>query len=629
MKLIISFATVLLFAMVLHAQNENPCLIVRADDMGSSQASNIACIKAYKNGIVTSVEVMAVGPWFPQAVKLLNENPGLDVGLHLVITSEWDNVKWRPLTYCPGLVDKNGYFFPRMTPDKNYPGQSIAENKWNKAEIEQEFRAQIELALRNIPHISHLSGHMGATDFNGEVAEITIRLAEEYNLTHVDGNLPAYFSRAENPAPSSGKNLADARPVNQILNAGYKGAHGTQKEKTGSFIAMLNTLEKGKTYVFIDHPAVNTEEMQDVYHIGYDDVAVDRQGVLDLFTSERIRQTLAEKRIELVSYNAVTKALPRSTPEAEGFSPAAFTGYLKAVKESGQEMHSVMVLRHGKVVAEKWFEGHGPAVPHVMHSVSKTFTATAIGFAVTEKRLTVSDKVVSFFPDDLPAEISPYLADLEIRDLLTMSVGHEKDPSDAIRKGAGSWEKLFLATPIKFEPGTKFVYNSLATYMLSAIVQKVTGEKVIDYLYPRLFRPLGITGAEWETSPSGVNNGGWGLHIKTEDMAKMGQFFLQKGNWQGKQLLPESWFEEATTAHITQPPVWFPKKGNPKESDWVQGYCYQMWRCRNNAYRADGAVGQFIIVIPEKDAVVVTTANLNDMQKEINLIWKHILPAFK
>jgi CubicO group peptidase (beta-lactamase class C family) len=188
---------------------------------------------------------------------------------------------------------------------------------------------------------------------------------------------------------------------------------------------------------------------------------------------------------------------------------------------------------------------------------------------------------------------------------------------------------MFLALPIEHKPGTKFVYNSLATYMLSAIVQKVTGEKVIDYLYPRLFRPLGIVGAKWEVSPTGINTGGWGLYIKTEDMAKMGQFTLQKGKWNGKQLLPTAWFDEATAAHITQPPVWFPAGGDVKDSDWVQGYGYQLWRCRHNAFRADGANGQFIIVLPEKDAVIVTTANITDMQGEINLIWDNLLPALK
>jgi CubicO group peptidase (beta-lactamase class C family) len=262
-----------------------------------------------------------------------------------------------------------------------------------------------------------------------------------------------------------------------------------------------------------------------------------------------------------------------------------------------------------------------------MHSVSKTWTSTAVGFAVQEGRLKVSDKVIKYFPDDLPAKVTPWLADLEIRDLLTMSVGHATEPSVNRGEPGLSWEKIFLAHPIDFEPGTKYLYNSMATYMVAAILQKVTGQTVLDYLYPRLLRPLGVTGAVWETSPSGVNCGGWGLHIKTEDMAKLGQFYLQKGKWNGRQLLNEAWFEEATKAHITQPPQWFPEDGNPLESDWVQGYGYQIWRCRHNAFRADGAVGQFIIVIPDKDAVVVTTANIKDMQGEINLIWEHLLPA--
>lgn len=613
-----------------------PRLIVRADDMGSSQAANGASLRSFTNGIITSIEVMAIGPWFPEAVAMLNENPGIDVGLHLVLTSEWDNIKWRPLTSCPGLTDQNGYFFPKIFPDKHYPGQSVVENKWTPEEVEREFRAQIELALRNIPRISHLSGHMGSTVFDPSVAEITARLAEEYHLPAVDSRMMAYFNqvsgnKGETPEKGDsgvkGKSVAPGLEVPEINFAGFIGPHATQKEKTESFIAMLNTLERGKTYLFVEHPAYNTPEMQAVHHIGYEDVAVDRQGVADLFTSERVKQVIGERGISLVSYNAVTKALPRSTPEAEKVDPRGISDYFGAVKQSGQELHSVMVLRHGKVVAERWFHGHGPAIPHVMHSVSKTWTSTAVGFAVQEGRLKVSDKVIKYFPDDLPAKVTPWLADLEIRDLLTMSVGHATEPSVNRGEPGLSWEKIFLAHPIDFEPGTKYLYNSMATYMVAAILQKVTGQTVLDYLYPRLLRPLGVTGAVWETSPSGVNCGGWGLHIKTEDMAKLGQFYLQKGKWNGRQLLNEAWFEEATKAHITQPPQWFPEDGNPRESDWVQGYGYQIWRCRHNAFRADGAVGQFIIVIPDKDAVVVTTANIQDMQGEINLIWEHLLPA--
>lgn len=628
MKRIFSFLLILQLVLSAYSQ-QAPRLVVRADDMGSSQAANAASMRSFTNGIITSIEVMAIAPWFPEAVTLLNDNPGIDVGLHLVLASEWDNIKWRPLTSCPGLTDKNGYFLPKIFPDKNYPGQSVVESKWTPEEVEKEFRAQIELALKNIPRISHISGHMGSTAFDPRVAAITARLAEEYHLPSVDARMMSYFSREsgdKTPEGDAGKAAASSFALNF---AGFAGPHASQQEKITSFTAMLNTLEKGKTYVFVEHPAFNTPEMQAVHHIGYEDVAVDRQGVFDLFTSERVKQIIGARGIELVSYNEVVKSLPRSTPEAENVNPAGISDYFAAVKESGQELHSLMVLRHGKVVAEKWFEGHGPAIPHVMHSVSKTWTSTAVGFAVQEGLLKVSDKVIKYFPEDVPAKVTPWLADLEIRDLLTMSVGHATEPSLNRSEPELSWEKVFLAHPIDFEPGTKYLYNSMATYMVAAILQKVTGQTVLDYLYPRLLRPLGVTGAFWETSPSGVNCGGWGLHIKTEDMAKLGQFYLQKGEWNGKQLLNQAWFEEATRAHITQPPQWFPKDGDASQSDWVQGYGYQVWRCRHNAFRADGAVGQFIIVIPEKDAVVVTTANIQDMQGEINLIWDHLLPAMR
>lgn len=591
-------------ALALYVQPGPARLIVRGDDMGFSHASNIACLDTYQNGIETSVEVMVVTPWFPQTVQMLKENPGLDVGLHLAITSEWDNLKWRPLTHCPSITSPEGYFFPMIWPNPNYPGQAIMENDWKLEEIEQEFRAQIERTLQQIPHLSHLSGHMGCMNFDPRVSEMVRRLAAEYPLADI----------STDPVGDYG-----------IYYVTYDGPKKTYAEKEASFIRMLDQLEKGKTYLFLDHPALDNAEMQAVHHIGYEDVATDRQGVTDLFTSEKIKMAIRERGIELLNYNEVTKALPRSSPEAEGLSSDAVEQYLKAVQASGQELHSLMVLRNGKVIAEHWLGEHAPDKNHVMHSVSKTFTATAIGFAVAEGRLKVSDKVLSFFSDDLPAEIPPYLAELEIRHLLTMTVGHDTDPANSIRNQDSSWERLFLAAPITHQPGTKFVYNSLATYMLSAIIQKISGEKLLDYLYPRLFRPLGIVGAEWTSSPTGVNSGGWGLYIKTEDMAKMGQFMLQKGRWNDRQLLPEAWFEEAATAFSTQAPVWVTPEMDAKASDWVQGYGYQLWRCRHNAFRADGAEGQFIIVIPDKNAVIVTTAKINQMQEEINLIWQHLL----
>jgi len=210
--------------------------------------------------------------------------------------------------------------------------------------------------------------------------------------------------------------------------------------------------------------------------------------------------------------------------------------------------------------------------------------------------------------------------------LLTMSVGHDEDPTGHVRTGGTDWAETFFEQPIVNEPGTSFLYNSLATYMASAIVQKVSGQKIIDYLQPRLFEPLGIEGIDWEVSPSGVNTGGWGLRVKTEDMAKLGQLYLNKGVWNGQQILPKSWVEEATKEHIKQAP------DAPQEtidsSDWLQGYGYQFWRTRHNAFRADGAFGQFIIMLPELDAVVVYTSETPDLQNQINLVWEYLLPAF-
>ena len=323
----------------------------------------------------------------------------------------------------------------------------------------------------------------------------------------------------------------------------------------------------------------------------------------------------------------VTNSLPRSTPEAEGVSSEAIITFLDSAATSRHEFHSFMFLRHGKVIAEGWWDPYKPDLRHTLYSTSKSFTSTAVGFAVSEKLLTVNDKVISFFPDQLPDSVSPFLADMTVKDLLTMSAGQSPEPTNAIRSSGPDWVKSFLAYPVTSDPGTTFLYNSMATFMLSAIIQKVTGEMLIDYLKPRLFGPLGIEGMEWEISPDGYNTGGWGLLLKTEDMAKFGQLYLQKGMWNDRQVIPAGWVEEATTFKIDQAPDALQSKKD--SSDWMQGYCYQFWRCRNNAFRADGAFGQFIIVMPEKDAVIAITSESPDMQDEINMVWKYLLPAMK
>ncbi|HTE24106.1 serine hydrolase domain-containing protein, partial [Flavitalea sp.] len=318
--------------------------------------------------------------------------------------------------------------------------------------------------------------------------------------------------------------------------------------------------------------------------------------------------------------------LPRSTPEAQGVSSVAITAFLDAVSKSRNELHGFVFVRHGKIIADGWSKPYADSLKHTMYSTSKSFTSTAIGFAVSERKLTVNDKVISFFPEDLPANPGSFLKNLTVKHLLTMTVGHPNDPTGAIIPKAG-WVKSFLATPIADTPGTKFLYNSMATFMLSAIIQKVTGEKVIDYLEPRLFKPLGINNKDWETNPEGINVGGWGLRIRTMDMAMLGQLYLQKGKWNGNQVLPASWVDEASTAHIIQDRS--ATQEQRSNSDWLQGYGYQFWRSRYNSFRADGAFGQYILIFPELDAVIAITSETPDMQDELNLVWKYIYPAMK
>jgi len=316
--------------------------------------------------------------------------------------------------------------------------------------------------------------------------------------------------------------------------------------------------------------------------------------------------------------------LPHSTPEAEGVSSAQIVKFLNAMSSGTHEMHSFIMLRHGKVIAQTWWSPYDSALQHTEYSVSKTFTSTAIGFAVQEKILSVDDRVVHFFPDKLPTEVSNKLYNLKIRHLLSMSVGHQEDPTFRISLQEDDWAKAFLATPLTYEPGEKFVYNSMATYMLAAIVERATGKKLLDYLTPRLLTPLGIRQADWESDPMGTTVGGWGLRVKTMDLAKLGQLYLMNGKWGEKQVLSPDWVAEASRAHIYQD--YGDKKFLRDSSDWHQGYGYQMWRSRHG-YRADGAFGQYILILPGEDVVIAINSETSDMQAELNMIWKYLLPA--
>lgn len=310
--------------------------------------------------------------------------------------------------------------------------------------------------------------------------------------------------------------------------------------------------------------------------------------------------------------------LERTSPESQGIGSAALSRLLDYFAEHDLEIHSLMVLRRGRVVAEGWWYPYSADRPHSLYSLSKSFTSTAIGFAVQEGLLTVEDLVCDFFPDKLPEKVSPNLAKMRVKHLLSMSTGHEEDPTGRVMS-TDDWVKAFLSLDVEQEPGTLFVYNTAGTYMLSAILHKLTGESLIDYLTPRLFEPLGIVGATWEKCPQGISTGGFGLSIKTSDIAKFGQFYLQRGVWNGKQLLNAEWIDEATKKQIYS---------GPNEAiEWTQGYGYQFWRCRHGAYRGDGAFGQFCVVIPEHEVVVAITAGTNDMQGVLNGLWDILLPA--
>lgn len=323
--------------------------------------------------------------------------------------------------------------------------------------------------------------------------------------------------------------------------------------------------------------------------------------------------------------------LPRAeTPDSVA---VAMEGFFRQAAQDSMDIHSVMIVKDGQVIYSHWQSQGADSVPHVLHSVSKTFTATAVGLAISEGKMALTDKVVSFFPDRLPKEQSDNLKAMTVRDLLTMSCGHDVEPSFRNAKdGEQDWVTAFLAHPVVHEPGTFYLYNSLGTYMLSAIVQQVTGEKIVDYLTPRLFEPLHIDKPKWEESPQGINCGGWGLWLKTEDLAKMGQLLLQKGEWNGQQLIPAEWVAEMSKKQVESinPGTRMEEaegKGMTKEtSDWMQGYGYQMWRCRPGCFRADGARGQYIIVVPDKNAVIAITSDVEDLQGELNLVWERILP---
>ena len=313
-------------------------------------------------------------------------------------------------------------------------------------------------------------------------------------------------------------------------------------------------------------------------------------------------------------------SFPRSTPEAQGIASSAIAAFLDEAEQKIDALHSVVIVRHGSVVAEGWWAPYAAAEPHMMYSLSKSFTSTAVGLAVAEGRLRVDDPVLGFFPDLAPADPGANLKAMRVVDLLTMTAGHHtEDIQNFPYASDDNVVGKFMSLPVAHKPGTFFVYNTPASYMLSAIVQKVTGQTVLDYLQPRLFEPLGITEPAWEASKQGVSMGGFGLSIRTEDIARFGQLYLQRGQWRGRQLVPATWVHQATSRQVSN--------GSAPTSDWEQGYGYQFWRSRHGFYRGDGAHGQFCLVLPQHDTVIAITAGTRDMASVMNLVWDRIVPA--
>jgi CubicO group peptidase (beta-lactamase class C family) len=314
--------------------------------------------------------------------------------------------------------------------------------------------------------------------------------------------------------------------------------------------------------------------------------------------------------------------LPRSLPEEQGIRSTAVSAFLDRIKNLNIELHSMMLLRYGHVVAEGWWSPYRPELPHMLFSLSKSFTATAIGLAVSEQLLSLEDKVVSFFPDESPAEPGDNLAQMNISHLLMMGTGHTMDTmTDMLQSHDGNWVRAFLQLPVEKVPGSYFLYNTGATYMLSAILQKVTSQTLLEYLGPRLFTPLGIKDPTWESCPHGINIGGYGLNLTTEDIAKFGQLYLQQGQWNDRQILSREWVAAATSKQIAN------GDGSPDSGEWSQGYGYQFWNCRHGAFRADGAFCQLCIIMPEQDAVLVVTSGTNETQQVMDAVWELLLPA--
>jgi len=311
--------------------------------------------------------------------------------------------------------------------------------------------------------------------------------------------------------------------------------------------------------------------------------------------------------------------MERATPESQGVDSRAILAWLDACDQKLQYMHGFVIVRHGKVIAEgTWAPFDTLRRPHMLYSHSKSFTSTAIGFLADDGKLDIDERISDIFADKMPSNPPPWLMEVRVRDLLTMNFGSDANKPPKCNLDQKDWERGILSRPMETRPGTRHRYDSDATYLLACIVERKSGKRVMEFLKERLFDPLGME-SPWSTvSPSGTACGGWGMNMTTRDLAKFGQFLLNGGTWNGNRVMSSDWIRLASSKHTNS-------NGGP---DWRMGYGFQFWRCQHNAYRADGAAGQYTVVMEDQDAVVSINAAIGDMQKELDLVWAHLLPAF-
>ncbi len=314
--------------------------------------------------------------------------------------------------------------------------------------------------------------------------------------------------------------------------------------------------------------------------------------------------------------------LSHSTPEQEGISSDAVLRWVEEL-EKLEFPNSFTLLRHGRVIAEGWWSPYRPEIPHQLFSLSKSFTSLAVGFARAEGLLDLDDPAAGFFPEKLPAKPDERFLRMTVRHLLTMSSGHDRCAFDYLVPLAadGDWVAAFFRTPLAYEPGSRFVYNSGATYLLSAIVTKVTGRGLQEYLRPRLLNPLGFAPRRWEKCPRGIDLGGWGFNLTTGEIAKFAQLLLDGGRLEGRQLIPADYLKMATSFQIDN--------SSNDQPDWKVGYGFQFWRNRHNSFRGDGAFGQYALAMPEQQSAMAFTSGLRNMQRILDTVWEYLLPEFR